>query len=91
MEQLRSLSDKIDQLLKRQTSLQTENTRLKETVAQQQETIALLNAKLAGLEDQVMGSRIGSTVMSSEEKEKLKKQLDTVIREIDKILSTLHD
>jgi predicted nucleic acid-binding Zn-ribbon protein len=91
MQELQVLNDKLDHLLKKYTALQAENLKLKNTISQQTESIKGLNEKLSRLEENMIGNQMGNGVLSDEDKDGMKKQLDNVIGEIDKILSTLND
>ncbi len=91
MQELTLLNDKLDALLRKYASLKSENQRLQETVAQQVEEMGKLREKIAGMEENVLASQISNTAISDSDKDVMKKQLDTVIGEIDKILSTLND
>jgi uncharacterized coiled-coil DUF342 family protein len=91
MQELDLLNTKLDTLLQKYTALQAENKRLKSNLAQQTKSMEELNAKLTGLEQNMTATRIGKDVLKGEEKDTMKKQLDTVIGEIDKILATLND
>jgi hypothetical protein len=91
MQELQLLNNRLDMLLKKYAALQVENRGLRDTVAKQTETIQGLNGKLSDLERNMVGIQIGKTVLSEEEKQDMKKQLDSVIGEIDKILTTLDD
>ena len=91
MQELQTLNDKLDVLLKKYITLQAENKRLKDTVAKQAESLAGMNGKLADLEQNMVAVQIGKSVLSEEERQNMRKQLDNVIGEIDKILTTLND
>lgn len=91
MQELQLLNEKLDLLLKKYTALQAENKRLKETVSQQLRSIETLNNKLSSLEDNIHTTQIGKALISTDEKAVVKKQIDNVISEIDKILHTLND
>jgi hypothetical protein len=91
MQELQLLNDKIDLLLKKYTVAEAENRRLRDTVSYQQHAIGLLNEKLAGLAHDMTAVQMGKNVFDSKEKEDMRKQLDNVIGEIDKILNTLND
>ncbi|MBA3829150.1 MAG: hypothetical protein H0X33_09460 [Taibaiella sp.] len=92
MQALYLLSEKLDVLLKKYASLQAENTRLKATVSKQISSIEALNAKLAALEEQTGAAAIAQGIATDDhDKENMRKQLDTVISDIDKILNTLND
>jgi len=89
MHELQLLNSRLDVLLKKYATLQSENQKLKGTIATQTKSIATLNVKLSDLEHNMMAVQIGRSV-SYDEKQKMRRQLDTVIAEIDKILITLH-
>jgi uncharacterized coiled-coil protein SlyX len=91
MQELQLLNDKLDMLLKKYAAAQTENKRLKETVAEQTRTIEELNSKLSDLEQNLTAVQVSRSAVTGEEKNKMKLQLDNVIGEIDKILTTLDD
>ncbi|OJW84568.1 MAG: hypothetical protein BGO69_07545 [Bacteroidetes bacterium 46-16] len=91
MQELELLNKKLNTLLQKYTALQAENKHLKTTLAQQTKSMEALNGRLAGLEQNMVATRIGKDVLKDDEKDAMKKQLDTVIGEIDKILATLND
>ena len=91
MQELELLKGKLDMLLKKYAALQAENKSLKETIGSQQKSVDTLNSKLAGIEENMAHSHIGKTVADDSERIALRKQLDGVIGEIDKILTTLND
>ena len=77
--------------MKRYGALHAENKRLKETVASQTKSIESLNQKLHEVEQNMVAVQIGKSVLTDDEKVKMRKQIDTVIGEIDKILTNLND
>jgi len=91
MDPLQLLNEKIETLLRRYAALQAENDRLKETVAGQLQAIAQLNGSLAGLEEQMLGMQIGKGLQDDQEKQELRRRLDRLIAEIDKMLISLND
>lgn len=91
MQALGTLNDKLEELLKKHTALQVENKRLKATIAQQSGSIDVLNKKIASLEKGLGEVYVNKAVLTAEDKNNMRKQLDTVIGEIDKILTTLND
>ncbi|MCD6063119.1 MAG: hypothetical protein K0R82_1030 [Flavipsychrobacter sp.] len=91
MQELQLLNDKLDALLKKYAALQAENTRLRETIARQLSSIESLNSNLAVLEQSVTATTISNSTANDKEKEAMRKQLDNVIVEIDKILTSLND
>lgn len=91
MQELELLNSKLDLLLKKYAALQAENKSLKVTLSKQLRSMETLNTKLGGLEENMLAQKMGSIVTDPKEKESLRKQLDSVIGEIDKILITLND
>lgn len=90
MQELHLLNSRLDILLRKYSLLQAENQQLRQTVASQTQRIASLNMKLSDLEQRMLAMQMGS-VVSSDEKLRLRHQVDNVIGEIDKILAKLND
>ncbi|MEI8279127.1 MAG: hypothetical protein WCG87_05135 [Bacteroidota bacterium] len=91
MQELQLLKHKLDLLIKKYSALQAENIRLKETIDQYLKSIDGLNKQMSKMEQGMATQQIGNVAMGVMEKESVRKQLDTVIGEIDKILTTLND
>lgn len=91
MDPLQLLNEKIETLLRRYAALQAENNRLKDTVAGQLLAIEQLNGNLAGLEEKMLGMQIGTGLQDGQEKQELRRRLDKLIAEIDKMLISLND
>jgi predicted RNase H-like nuclease (RuvC/YqgF family) len=91
MQELQVLNDKLDILLKKYTALQAENKRLKATMSYQLQSIESLNDKLNSLEENMLTIQVGRAVENSDDKDNMRKQLDNIIGEIDKILNALND
>ncbi|MFI5196036.1 MAG: hypothetical protein ACHQD8_03015 [Chitinophagales bacterium] len=91
MQALDTLNNKLDTLLRKFAALESENKRLKETIAKQIKEEEKLNKKLASLEQGMVSVHLGKAVIDDEEQENMRQQLDNVIAEIDKILTTLND
>jgi uncharacterized coiled-coil protein SlyX len=91
MEALDQLNSKLDLLLKKYAALQAENTRLSGIISQQSKVVEELNKKLTSLEQSMVSVHLGTAMAGDEDKENMRKQLDHVITEIDKILNTLND
>ncbi len=91
MEALDQLGKKLDAMLRQYAVIEAENKRLKETVSEQSKTVEVLTKKLTSLEHGMVSVRLGNTTDNEEEKENMRRQLDNVIAEIDKILNTLND
>jgi hypothetical protein len=91
MEALDQLNKKLDSLLKKHAALASENKRLKDTIASQIKDNEKLTRKLASLEQDMVSVNLEHTPTNEGDKENMRKQLDSVIGEIDKILNTLND
>lgn len=91
MQELQLLKDKLDVLLKKYAAIEAENIRLKTTVAEQSKSIESLNHKLSTLEEDITAQQIGRSLLDGDEKEKMRKQIDQVIGEIDKIMNSFND
>ncbi|OSZ78664.1 hypothetical protein CAP35_10560 [Chitinophagaceae bacterium IBVUCB1] len=91
MQELSLLNDKLDALLKKYALLQAENNRLRTTIDQQAKEIDTLSGKLTLLEENLMVAQMSSSLLNESDKDVVKKQLDTVLGEIDKLLATLND
>jgi deoxyadenosine/deoxycytidine kinase len=91
MQELQLLNDKLDQLLKSYAELQAENKRLKADASKQERALVKLNERIAGYEADLNAKHVVEATISSGDKNKMRKQLDTVISEIDKILTALND
>ncbi len=91
MQALDQLNTKLDMLLKKYAALEAENKRLKATIAAQDKSVESLTKKLASLENGMVSVHLGQAVVDEDEKDNMRRQLDHVIGEIDKILNTLND
>jgi hypothetical protein len=91
MQELEKLNDKIEKLLKKHADAKADNQHLKELVSAQAKQIESLAVQLTQQEQQTMATGINSTVQDVKEREIMRKQLDTVLADIDKILATLND
>ena len=85
------LNKKLDLLLKRYTALEAENKRLRATIATQDKTVESLSKQVASMEQNMVSVHLGRAVSDDDGKDNMRKQLDSVIAEIDKILYTLND
>lgn len=91
MKEIQDLSNKLDVLLKKHAALRTDKKRLERTVARQEEELAGLNEKLTEAQQQLLALQIARVLPDAAEKQRTRKQLDAVIGEIDKILTSLND
>ena len=88
-QQLKRISDKLQQLLKRQELLQKENEKLKgELIPAKQREIAF-QEQIAHLEQQVMALKTTTGKMDGQDKKDLDKKLNGYLKEIDKCISML--
>jgi predicted nuclease with TOPRIM domain len=91
MQALDELNRKLTKLIKRHSTLEAENKRLRETIARQQSTEADLKQRIASLEQGMVSVNLDQTIGSAEERDNMRRQLDVLISEIDGILNTLND
>lgn len=91
MQELDLLNSKLEILIKSYKSIQAENAGLKQTISGQSETIQQLNLKVSTLEQQLADRQITNSFSEDKNKDVVRKQLDVVIGEIDKILNSLND
>jgi predicted nuclease with TOPRIM domain len=91
MQALDELNKKLTKLIKRHTTLEAENKRLRETIARQHSTEADLKQRIASLEQGMVSVNLDQTIGSAEERDNMRRQLDVLISEIDGILNTLND
>lgn len=91
MQELDLLNDKLELLLKKYTALQAENKKLQQIIVQQRQSMEGLNSKIGELEEQLLTSKTSDAIHDDKDKKVVKKQIDTLIGDIDRILATLHD
>jgi archaellum component FlaF (FlaF/FlaG flagellin family) len=91
MQELQLLKDKLDLLLKKYTAMQTENKRLKEANDSYFKQVNQLNEQLHKMEESLANVQMNQVVVDNGDKDTLRKQLDIVIGEIDKILTKINE
>jgi len=91
MQELELLEARLQLLIKKHLALKKENQQLKKTIASQNETLDGLNKKFDGIEQNVLLDQMGKKVLNDSDKKAIKKQIATVIGEIDKLLLSLND
>lgn len=91
MEEVTLLHTRLDKLLKKYAALQAENADLLKTVREQNNNLQHLNKKVAELEDKVLTSKTADALSAKEDKAEVRKQLNSLIGDIDKLLATLND
>lgn len=88
--QIKSIQDKLQQLLKQQAMLQKENQKLKKDI----EKSALISGEkeeaLQAIQQQVDVLKLGSGNLDEAEKNALGKRIDVYLKEIDKCLALLN-
>jgi soluble cytochrome b562 len=91
MEVLNELNSKVNLLLKRYAMLEAENKKLKATIEALSEKEKHMVAHIASLQDRMVSVNLNGTVTDDSEKAEMRKQLDILIGDIDRILNTLND
>lgn len=91
MQELDLLNDRLELILKKYTALQAENKKLQQVIVQQRMSIEELNGKMGQLEEELLTSKTSSAIHDDNDKKVMKKQIDTLIGDIDTILATLND
>lgn len=91
MQQIHLLNEKLDTLLKKYALLVAENKMLQQTIIKQTNEMDKLNHKLETLEGHLMAVEIGIAMSNDPKRETVKRQLDGVINEIDRILSAIDE
>jgi len=89
-QQIKTVQDKLQQLLKRHATLQKENQQLKKDL---EEATALTTEKeqsINTLKHQVNALQISTGNLSAAEKETLNKRIDGYLKEIDKCIAMLN-
>ena len=92
MKELELLQQKLEQLIKRFSALQAEKERMEQLNKRQAGIITAQEEKITALEAELQSSSVvlsASGTFSGLEKEKLKAQLDRVIREIEQNIELL--
>jgi chromosome segregation ATPase len=90
-EQFKSLSAKLNELLKKYEFLQKENERLKAELVPAKEREIRLLEQIQTLEQKVMVLKAGTGKMSEAEKKELDKKLHGYLKEIDRCISMLSE
>jgi len=88
--QIKSIQDKLQQLLKRQGVLQKENQKLKKDLEKALSVTEEKEQILQAIQQQMDVLKLGSGSLNDEEKNALSKRIDVYLKEIDKCLSLLN-
>ena len=88
--QIKSIQDKLQQLLKQQALLQKENTRLKKDLEKANLLVDEKQQVMQALQQQMDVVKLSSGNLTEAEKNALSKRIDTYLKEIDKCLALLN-
>ena len=88
--QIKSIQDKLQQLLKQQGVLQKENQKLKKDLEKALFATEEKEQTLQAIQQQMDVLKLGSGSLNDEEKNALSKRIDVYLKEIDKCLSLLN-
>ena len=91
MQELTLLHTKLDKLLKKYAALQAEKDGLLATLRRQNEDMQQLNKKVAALEEELNLAKTGDVITGKDDKTAVRKQLNSLIGDIDKLLASLND
>lgn len=91
MQELTLLHSKLDKLLKKHAALQAEKESLQQTMHKQKDELQQLNKKVATLEDQLTTTHTADVLATKGDKNAMRKQLNSLIGDIDKLLASLND
>lgn len=91
MEALDLLKSKLETLLKKYSAVEADNARLRATIEGQNKAIQKLNKQISIMDSGMVSVQLGATSINDDDKENMRRQLDTVIADIDNILNALND
>lgn len=91
MEELTSLHTKLDKLLKKHNTLIAENDRMRKQLEKKDGELDKFDRKINELEAALANVKTGEVIANTEDSSAVKKQLDGLIGDIDKLLATLND
>ncbi len=89
-EQIKSIQDKLQQLLKQQALLQKDNQRLQKELEKANSLNEGKQGLIQALQQQVDVVKLGSGNLDEAEKNALSKRIDMYLKEIDKCLALLN-
>jgi len=88
--QIKSIQNKLQQLLKQQGVLQKENQKLKKDLEKALSVTEEKEQTLQAIQQQMDVLKLGSGSLNDEEKNALSKRIDVYLKEIDKCLSLIN-
>lgn len=89
-EQLASIKNKLQQLLKQYQHLQKENQQLKKELEKARTASVSKTVEFENLQKQVDGLQLGNKTMDEKEKAALNKRIDGYLKEIEQCLALLN-
>lgn len=91
MEELTLLHTKLDKLLKKYSAIKAEKEGLEKELRKQSNELEKLRKKSADLEGQLATSKTAEALAGKDGKTAVRKELDVLIGDIDKLLASLDD
>lgn len=88
---LKSIQDKLQQLLKNYTAMQKENTKLKEELTDAQQKATAQQRITDELKQQVSILKLSSGEMNEAEKKEFEKRINGYLKEIDRCIALLEN
>lgn len=88
--QIRSIQDKLQQLLKQQALVQKENQQLKKELERWQAQNEEKESRILALQNQLDAVKLGALSLNETEKTALGKRIDGYLKEIDKCIALLN-
>ena len=90
-DQLKRITDKLQDLLKRHELLRKENERLRAELLPAKEREMAFMEQIASLEQKILVMKAGTSNLSDAEKKELDKKIHGYLKEIDRCISMLSD
>lgn len=88
---LKSIQDKLQQLLKNYAAMQKENIKLKEELADAQQKVTAQQKVADELKQQVSILKLSSGEMNEAEKKEFEKRINSYLKEIDRCIALLEN
>ena len=91
MQKIGELNEKLDLLIKEYRKCREENRSLRKKVSEQESALEALNQEIALLKKDNELKKLATGLNTEEAKEKMSRQINQVIREIDQLLINLNE
>lgn len=91
IQQLKTVNEKLQQLVKQQQLLQKENIVLHATIKELKQNLGLKEQRLDELEQKKIVAKLSNGNLNDTEKKELEKKLNLYIREIDRCIAMLNE